>query len=181
MTGSTHTSPHGNPSLIDLAFTSSPCQLLDCCVIPPIANSDHNGLKITVNWKPSAQSPRPGQNTRTIWHYAHADFDKARDLIHSTEWDTICTSDDVDSCWAKWQSKFLLIMEESIPKRVLPPRRRNLPWINKKILLSQCGNEIHYTKGLRDLVIHFILQSSSMQEIKWCLICAVLRLTTSED
>jgi len=48
-------------------------------------------------------------------------------------------------------------------------------------LLSQCGNEIHYTKGLRDLVTHFILQSSSMQEIKWCLICAVLRLTTSED
>jgi len=86
VTGSTHTSPHGNPSLIYLAFMSSPCQLLDCYVIPPIANSDHNGLKIRVNWKPGAQSPRPGQNTRTIWHYAHADFDKARDLIHNTEW-----------------------------------------------------------------------------------------------
>ena len=120
VTGSTHTSPHGNPSLIDLAFMSSPCQLLDCCVIPPIANSDHNGLKIRVNWKPNAQSPRPGQNTRTIWHYAHADFDKAQDLIHNIEWDTICTSDDVDSCWAKWKSKFLLIMEESIPKEYSP-------------------------------------------------------------
>ena len=35
---------------------------------------------------------------RTTGHYVHADFDKARDLIHNTEWDTICTSDDVDSC-----------------------------------------------------------------------------------
>ena len=52
MNGCTHTSLFGN--LIDLAFMSSPSQLLDCSVIPPIANSDHNGLKIRVNWKPSA-------------------------------------------------------------------------------------------------------------------------------
>ena len=43
-----------------------------------------NGLKLRLNWKPSVPLPRSCQNTRTIWHYAHADFNKARELIHNT-------------------------------------------------------------------------------------------------
>ena len=54
LNGCTHVTSCGNAALIDLAFMSSPSQLLDCSVIPPIANSDHNGLKLRVNWKPSA-------------------------------------------------------------------------------------------------------------------------------
>ena len=134
--GCTHVSPCGNPALIDLAFMSSPSQLLDCSVFPPIANSDHNGLKIKVNWKPSAPPLRTCHNTRAIWQYAHADFNKARELIHNTEWNTICSSNDIDSCWAKWQSTFLSIMEESIPKKALPPCCRNLPWLNKNLVKS---------------------------------------------
>ena len=38
-------------SLILLSCPRSPSQLLDCCVIPLTANSDHNGLKLRVNWK----------------------------------------------------------------------------------------------------------------------------------
>ena len=51
-------------------------------------------------------------------------------------------------------------IEESIPKRVLPPRRRNLPWLNKNLVKSM-RREIHYTEGLKNLVIHFILQNLS--------------------
>ena len=134
--GFIHTSPLGNPALIGLAFISSPSQLLDCRVIPPIANSDHNGLMIMVNWKPSAPPPQSGQNTRIIFQYTHTDFNKARKLIHNTDWNTICTSNDVNTCWVKWQNSFSSIMEESIPKKVLPPRHRNLPWLNKNLVKS---------------------------------------------
>ncbi len=47
-------------------------------------------------------------------------------------------SDDIDQSWFHWQHKFLAIMEECIPRNVLPPtsRRRNLPWLNKGIIQS---------------------------------------------
>ena len=124
-------------TLHSLILLSCPHQadFLDCSVVPPIANSDHNGLKITVNCrKPSAPLPRSSQNTRTTWHYAHADFSKARELTHNSEWNTICSSNDVESCWVKCQSSFLSIMEESIPKGVLPPRCHNLPGLNKNLV-----------------------------------------------
>ena len=96
--------------------------------------------------------PQSSQNTKTIWHYAHTYFNKAR------EWYT--TSNEM--------AKHLLsIMEESIL-----PRHRNLPWLNKNLV-----------KSIRrwNLVTHFILESLSMQEVKWCPICDLLRLNTSED
>ena len=35
----------------------------------------------------------------------------------------------------QWQERFLAIMEECIPRKVLPPRR-NLPWLNKGTIQS---------------------------------------------
>ena len=48
--GYTHVSPCGNTSLIDLALTS-PSQIKHCAIIPPMANSDHNVLKLEIEWK----------------------------------------------------------------------------------------------------------------------------------
>ena len=52
----THTAPCGNTSLIDLVFTSSPSQIIDCVTIPSLDNynpkSYHQGLHLTFNWKP---------------------------------------------------------------------------------------------------------------------------------
>ena len=56
-------------------------------------------------------------------------------LAGNTNWDELF-SDDINSSWLNWQGKFLEIMEECIPRRVLPPRRRNLPWLSKGITRS---------------------------------------------
>jgi len=66
----------------------------------------------------------------------HADFSKACHLISDTDWNSII-SDNVDHSWMQWQEKVLAIMEECIPRKVLPPRR-NLPWLNKGIIQSIC-------------------------------------------
>jgi len=50
---STHSKPNGEPSLIDLALLLDTSQLINCCTVPPLANSDHNGLQLLLKWKPT--------------------------------------------------------------------------------------------------------------------------------
>ena len=126
--GCTHVSPSGYTSLIDLVLVSSPHHVRDCFIIPPFANTDHMGLHIDLDLKPSAQPRNSRSRARTIWRYSHADFSLAQQRIRGTTWDKLFT-DDIDSSWMNWQSKFLEIMEECIPRKVLSPRRRNIPWL----------------------------------------------------
>lgn len=44
-----------------------------------------------------------------------------------------CISNDVNSRWLTWRSKFLQVMETCIPQAVLKARR-NLPWLNKSVV-----------------------------------------------
>lgn len=73
----THIHHNGVSSIIDLVLLSFPSQLIKCCTIPPLANSDHIGI---VKWNPVSA---PTHHRRTMWRSAHADWDKARELISS--------------------------------------------------------------------------------------------------
>ena len=90
----THTHHNGVSSIIDLVLLSSPPQLIKCCTIQPLANSDHNGIVTTVKWNPVTA---PTQHRRTIWRYAYADWDKAKELISHRNWDLLLTDDVNDS------------------------------------------------------------------------------------
>ena len=122
-----------NKSLIDLVLTSLPSHILECNTIPPLANSDHHGLSITISMKITphqSHSPR-----RTVWRYSHADFAKASRMIPETNWDPLA-SEDVDQYCTRWQTTFLTIMDQCIPKKVLPPKKCNLPWLTKSLVQS---------------------------------------------
>ena len=51
------------------------------------------------------------------------------------DWDSLYCAD-IDQHCMQWQNMFLSIMEQCIPKKVLPPKRRNRPWLNKSIIQS---------------------------------------------
>ena len=70
----THVSPSGLSSLIDLVFLSDLSRLRSCNVVPPLANSDHNGLQVKVMFSNSSINSKPPQ-LRTVWNYAQANFD----------------------------------------------------------------------------------------------------------
>ena len=114
---------------------SSPHHVRECSTIPPLVNSDHLGLHIELDLKPTALPNSSRPRARAIWRYQHADFTLAKQRIRDTNWKEFL-SDDIDSAWLGWQDKFLEIMEECIPRKVLPPRHRNLPWLNKSIIQS---------------------------------------------
>ena len=63
----THISPSGRASLIDLVLLSSPSQLVSCNVIPPLGNSDHYGINLTI--KCFQNMPPVKSRKRTIWRY----------------------------------------------------------------------------------------------------------------
>ncbi len=129
VTDHTHHGPHKD-SLIDLVLLSQPCQLLKCATIPPLGNSDHLGIAVTLKW--ILTSKQHSTRHRSVWRYGHADFGRACSLLDSTDWDQVIL-DDVDAAWGNIQKKFLDIMEQCIPKGTLCGRR-NLPWLNKSIV-----------------------------------------------
>ena len=110
VTGHTHVSPNGNTTLIDLVLTSSPSQVLDCSVIPPLATSDHNGLHLNISWKAPLPQQQSHVRRRTVWRYAHADFGKASAMINDTDWDALI-SEDIDQYCSDWQNTFMSIMD----------------------------------------------------------------------
>ena len=89
--GHIHISPSGNGSLIDLALVSNLPQLDKCSIVPPLVNSDHSGLDMSIKWR---NIRRPATSSkRVVWKYAQADFGKACSLIEGTTWDTLINND----------------------------------------------------------------------------------------
>ena len=82
----THCSHNGHPSLIDLVFVSNINRLLECTVIPPLSNSDHLGLSVTLQH--CHMIPQIAVR-RKVWRYKHANFERANDMICDLDLDEI--------------------------------------------------------------------------------------------
>ena len=127
---------------IDLVFVSNPSLVSECSTIPLLSNSDHLGILLDLKKKLKPSDKCQG---RLIWRYSPADWEKACDLIDSFEWDSILT-DDIDASLKQWHEKFMDIMAQSIPNRLLPPRR-NLPWLTKPIIQSMRKRNMLFKKA----------------------------------
>lgn len=86
-------------TLIDLAFLSSLSLLSSCSTvyIPPLANSDHHGLLLSLNIAATPCQPC-AKSKRKLWRYSQADFNLAAEMINNTDWDSLLSSN-VDTCW----------------------------------------------------------------------------------
>ena len=97
-----------------------------------MTSSDHNGIDLQISASVTSLPPQDEGTQREIWRYDLADFDRANDLIISTDWEDLM-AEDMDVSLAKWQDKFMEIMVQYIPK-VRLHKRKNFPWLTKKIL-----------------------------------------------
>ena len=125
----THFSPNGHSSLIDLVFVSNLNSFSQCVVIPQLANSDHLGLMVTMKQDHSPSIPTP---RRRVWRYKHADFEKANELLCDLDLENILEPTNIQVSWSNFRSAFLDVMEQCIPRSVIPDRR-NLPWLSKLV------------------------------------------------
>ena len=131
VTGHTRESSAGRCSLLNLVLTTNPNVLHNCSVITLLATSDNLGIFSIFNLYASKIKYHP----RKIWRYSHADFSKAYKLISDTNLESLLLYD-IEQSWSHWHNKFMAIMQECIRTGVLPPRRCNLPWLNKGFIQS---------------------------------------------
>ena len=147
-------------SLIDHVLVSNTCFLSLCQVLPPLSNSDHPGIKVVIKLRASQKPVVPPQ--RTIWRYSHANWSKARELINTCEWSDLA-SDDIDLFWLQWHSKYLHIMEESIPKVPIQSREKTCMWLSKvlrKEMVKRDGLCNKY-RNVRNQVISLLRKAKS--------------------
>ena len=83
----TYVSHNGKEILIDLALILSSSKLKECSVIPPLSNSDHDGVHLVLRMLPSIQKTT-NNVAQTIWRY-QVDFTRANAIIRSTDWSDI--------------------------------------------------------------------------------------------
>jgi len=104
-------------------------------------------LEITQLSIPTQKPRKP----RLICKYALVDFDSARAMIEATDWDSLI-SGDVNVSLAKWQERFMWIMEQCI-SRSSPPEN-SLPWQSKKITQSirRKNNLYERARGLLQII-----------------------------
>ena len=82
----------------------------------------------SATWKSGNPKLRP----QTIWKYSLADFSRANDEIEHVDWDMLLLDRNIDEAWQLWETTFMSIIEQCIPRKVLP-KRRKLPWVNSGI------------------------------------------------
>ena len=116
----THFHHNGTSSTIDLLWASNPSLINDCATIPALSNSDHLGLLARLRLK--LVNPIKAK-TRSVWRYRLADWDRACELIESTDWISLLNTSNINESWSNWKSAFLEIMEECIPKATLPQKK----------------------------------------------------------
>ena len=116
--------------LIDLAFVSSPPQVISCETIPPLANSDHFGIQLIHSIDSSKKLSKI--SPCRVWKYTDADFIAIANFLDEVDWDSVLTGD-VESCWTSWKRCFLDIMNECIPHYFIKSNK-NLLWMSKAII-----------------------------------------------
>ena len=68
-----------------------------------------------------------------VWRYKHADFDRANELLCDMDLDNILNPYDIQMSWKRFKSTFLDVMEQCIPRSVLPARKI-LSWLTNEVI-----------------------------------------------
>ena len=81
---------------------SNPLLTCSCTVIPPLDNSDHNGLLTRLLWRSSSSHNCPNHSKgHTVWLYRHADWARAGELLESVDWESL-SDDNIDVSWTNY-------------------------------------------------------------------------------
>ena len=90
----TRVNPSGNSILKDLVLLSATSQLVSCDMIPPLGNTDHNGIDAALNWflnPPCVKTPSESFGDTL------ADFSKTKHLLDAIDWTFFDDGNDIDT------------------------------------------------------------------------------------
>ena len=69
-----------------------------------------------------------------VWDYKHGDYERIRQQISDTDWDTIINDDDTtNNVCINFTDKFLTIAKECIPLKTMLVRHNDKPWLSSEL------------------------------------------------
>ncbi len=118
-----------NASLLDLLLTKFPDTLSDVRVLPPLAKSDHVLLysKTWMRGRPSARAAPP------LFKFNAVEEDVVRQYAGHFEWNSLSDLPTVSARWEVFKSWVNACTEATVPRRQQNKKRKNRPWVTKKI------------------------------------------------
>ena len=112
----TRIAPSGNATLIDLVLVSNKGAVNNCSTVPPLVNSDHNGISLTIN--KGTKISRKQIPRRSIQVFK-ADFARASDMIGDFDWDSLLYyGKSIDEACNAWKRTLLSIKGSCQRKRM---------------------------------------------------------------
>jgi len=82
---------------INLMLSTSPELVESCETIPPISNSDHNGMLSAISMRTHPAAP---QVPRKIWRYNFVDFEGANEILLQVDASSVIVDGDVGASWS---------------------------------------------------------------------------------
>ena len=71
---------------------------------------------------------------RVVWDYKQGDYERFRQQVSDTDWDTIINDDDTtNNVCINFTDKFLTIAKECIPLKTILVRHNDKPWISSEL------------------------------------------------
>ena len=121
-------------NVLDLVITNVPNQVRNISILTPAQSglvTDH--AVVTFDFEMAIKAPP--RIKRTVFDYGRGDFDKLPSTLEQADLcNTIDLADDVNSNWLKWKNKFLVAVDQAIPKKTIK-NVNSPPWINGEIIL----------------------------------------------
>ena len=69
---------------------------------------------------------------RIVWDYKHGNYERFRQQVPDTDWDTIINDDDTTVC-INFTDKFFTIAKECMPLKTMLVRHNDKPWISSEL------------------------------------------------
>ena len=105
-------------SLLDLVITNVPQLVSSTEILPPFGSSDHLcvfcELDLSVHHKMNNSTTR-----RRIWRYDQVDFENLNAILVNADWNQALQTEDVNEAFSMWTSKFLGIVTQFIPSKIV--------------------------------------------------------------
>jgi len=100
------TEPTRGTNVLDILLANDPCAVVDCNVLDPIGNSDHNAVHFNVLLPTSnSDKAKPFRDCDYVYDFENTDFVQFRSFLSSVCWsDVIASNNGISDCWDNFVS-----------------------------------------------------------------------------
>ncbi len=155
---------HRRGNVLDVVVADNPQAITELAVAHDrfVCGSDH--LPITFNLRLRAKRNKP--NKRTIYNFKRANWQDLNSDLLTTDWNTVLTSNSIESSWCKFKSRLNQLCEKHIPKIKISDEFKP-PWYDSEVYsLERKRDRLHARYKRTGNLEHFAKFFACRREVK---------------